>query len=179
MFRLLFLILALCFSATFALAQTSMLVKPAAQANDSMTKSFGDFSFELPSATWRVVSAKDKPEIELVYGDRTDGFLEIRKISIPANAALADVIDREQNQKLQFLPNFVNGKEENFKGSLNGKVANYEFTRSGNLMIGRVYFLQADDKTVYALRFTGSRDKLKSIRNQTDSIARTFKVSKK
>ena len=45
-------------------------------------------------------------------------------------------------------------------------------------MSGRFYFLKIDDKTVYVLRFTGERDKLKSIRNQTDSIARTFSLSK-
>jgi hypothetical protein len=178
MFRLPFLILVLCFSATFAAAQTPTSATTALTSGNSQTKSFAEYSFDLPNATWRVISAKDEPETELVYGDRTDGFLEIRKIPIASNAVLAEVIDREQNQKLQFLPNFVNGKEETFKGNLNGKIANYEFTRSGNPMIGRAYFLQADDKTVYVLRFTGSRDKLRLIRNQTDSIARTFKVKK-
>jgi hypothetical protein len=43
-------------------------------------------------------------------------------------------------------------------------------------MSGRFYFLRANDTTVYILRFTGERDRLKAIRNQTDSIARTFKV---
>ncbi len=45
-------------------------------------------------------------------------------------------------------------------------------------MIGRFYFLKAGDNTVYVLRFTGFRDKLRSIRNQTDSIARTFALKK-
>jgi hypothetical protein len=45
-------------------------------------------------------------------------------------------------------------------------------------MSGRFYFLKADDKTVYVLRFTGQRDKLRSVRNQTDSIARTFGLKK-
>jgi hypothetical protein len=45
-------------------------------------------------------------------------------------------------------------------------------------MSGRFYFLKADDKTVYVLRFTGQRDKLRSVRNQTDSIARTFSLKK-
>jgi hypothetical protein len=43
-------------------------------------------------------------------------------------------------------------------------------------MSGRFYFLKTADNQMYVLRFTGERDKLKSIRNQTDSIARTFKV---
>lgn len=179
MFRFPFLILVLCFSATFAAAQTPTSPTTALTSSNSQTKTFDEYSFDLPNGTWRVISGKDEPETELIYGDRNDGFLEIRKISTVSNASLAEVIDREQNQKLQFLPNFVNGKEENFKGNLSGKVANYEFTKSGNPMIGRAYFLQADDKTVYVLRFTGARDKLRLIRNQTDSIARTFKVKTK
>ena len=43
-------------------------------------------------------------------------------------------------------------------------------------MLGRTYYLQADNRTIYALRFTGLRDKLMRIRNQTDLIARTFKT---
>lgn len=176
MFRLPLLILILCFSTTFALAQNPAT---ALASNNSQTKIFGEYSFDLPNATWRVISGKDEPETELVYGDRNDGFLEIRKITTAPNAALAEIIDREQNLKLQFVPNYVNGKEESFKGNLSGKIANYEFTKSGNPMIGRAYFLQADEQTVYVLRFTGSRDKLRQIRNQTDSIARTFKVKAK
>ena len=43
-------------------------------------------------------------------------------------------------------------------------------------MAGRTYYLQADSRTVYTLRFTGLRDKLIRIRNQTDQIARSFRL---
>ena len=68
----------------------------------------------------------------------------------------------------------LRGKEENFKGALNGRVFNYEFIRSGRNMSGRFYFLRSGLTTVYIVRFTGRKDKLRSIRNQTDYIARTF-----
>ena len=48
--------------------------------------------------------------------------------------------------------------------------------RTGKPMMGRIYYLQADNRTVYALRFSGLRDKLMRIRNQTDLIARSFRV---
>jgi len=141
------------------------------------TKTFGDFSFDFPNATWRVTSKADESNCEAVYGDRMDGYLQFRKIAVSGDATFTNVVDREQNQKLQFLPSFVNGKDEDFKGNLEGKVINYEFTQSGKPMIGRAYFLAAEDnKMVYVLRFTGLRDKLRLLRNQTDSIARTFKV---
>jgi hypothetical protein len=136
------------------------------------------YTFDLPEATWKqtVKPSAGSPNVEYVYGDRRDGHLEIRKISIASGELLSDVIAREQEQKLQFLPGYVAGKEENFAGALKGKAFNFEFVRSGRNMSGRFYFLKADDTTVYLLRFTGERDKLKSIRNQTDSIARTFKL---
>ena len=52
----------------------------------------------------------------------------------------------------------------------------YEYVRGGKTMLGRIYYLTGDNRTIYALRFTGLRDKLSRIRNQTDLIARTFKL---
>ena len=59
-------------------------------------------------------------------------------------------------------------------GRLRGTIFNFEFVRAGRPMSGRFYFLKSGDSTVFVLRFTGYRDNLRSIRNQTDSIARTF-----
>jgi hypothetical protein len=136
------------------------------------------FSFDLPEAAWKqtVKPTAGSPNVEYVYGDRRAGHLEIRKLTVAAGELLTDIIAREQEQNLQFRPGFVAGKEENFAGALRGKVFNFEYVSSGRNMSGRYYFLKADDTTVYVVRFTGERDKLKSIRNQTDSIARTFKL---
>jgi hypothetical protein len=59
---------------------------------------------------------------------------------------------------------------------MSGFTISYEYTDGGKAMAGRTYYLQADSHTVYALRFTGMRDKLARIRNQTDQIARTFRL---
>ncbi|HEX9959948.1 MAG TPA: hypothetical protein VGB00_03390 [Pyrinomonadaceae bacterium] len=136
------------------------------------------YTFDLPEATWKqtVKPNAGSSNVEYVYGDRRDGHLEIRKITVAANEMLSDVILREQEQKLQFLPGYVAGKEENFAGALRGKVFNFEYVRSGRNVSGRFYFLKSDETTVYVVRFTGERDKLRAIRNQTDSIARTFKL---
>lgn len=136
------------------------------------------FTFELPEAAWKqtVKPTSASSNVEYVYNDRRDGHLEVRKMSVGATELLSDVIQREQEQKLQFLPGYVAGKEEVFAGALKGRVFNFEFTRSGKNLSGRYYFLKSDDTTVYVVRFTGERDKLKAIRNQTDSIARTFKL---
>lgn len=137
-----------------------------------------EYTFELPSATWRAIlepdAARDHPEF--VYGDRLDGYLTIRKEIVEAGTTASEVARRDQDLKLRFLPGFVEGKEDTFNGRLDGVTISYEFTRTGKVMLGRTYYLQVDNRTVYALRFTGLKDKLARIRNQTDLIARTFKL---
>jgi hypothetical protein len=149
----------------------------------AQTETFSDtnveYTFDLPETVWKMTAkpSQTSPNVEYVYGDRQSGHLEIRRTAFKPDATLSDLITDEE-QKLQFLPGFIAGKQEDFKGAFGGKVFNYEFVRSGRNMSGRFYFLKTDDKTIYILRFTGQRDKLRSIRNQTDSIARTFDLKK-
>lgn len=137
-----------------------------------------DYTFEIPSATWRAIvepdTAHENPEF--VFGDRLDGYLTIRKEVVDAGTTAAELARRDQDLKLRFLPGFIEGKQDPFNGRLDGVTISYEFVRTGKPMLGRTYYLQADNRTIYALRFTGLRDKLGRIRNQTDLIARTFKL---
>lgn len=137
-----------------------------------------EYSFELPSAVWKVISEPDATHehAEFVFGDRLDGFLQVRKEVVEVGTTPAQLASRDQDLKLRFLPGFVEGKQETFPGRLEGVTMSYEFVRAGKPMLGRVYYLQADNRTIYALRFSGLRDKLSRIRNQTDLIARTFKI---
>lgn len=160
------------------LTAISMLVPAALFAQES---TFNDpnveYSFVVPEASWKqiVKPSATTPNVEYIYNDRREGHFEVRKLMVSKDAFMTDII-RDEESKLQFLQGYVAGKEENFTGVLRGNVFNYEFVRSGRNMSGRFYFLRANDTTVYILRFTGERDKLKFIRNQTDAIARTFRV---
>lgn len=137
-----------------------------------------DYSFELPSPVWKVISEPDATHehSELIFGDRLDGYLQVRKEVVDAGTTAAQLASRDKDLKFRFLPGFVEGKQEAFNGRLDGVTMSYEFVRTGKPMLGRVYYLQADNRTIYALRFSGLRDKLSRIRNQTDLIARTFKL---
>lgn len=149
-----------------------------AAAQESYTSSNGEYTLELPSTTWRVISEPDAAHehAEFVYGDRLDGYLQVRKEVVDAGTTPSDLAHRDRDQKFRFHPGFVEGKEENFSGRLSGVTVSYEFIKTGKPMMGRIYYLQADNRTIYALRFTGLRDKLARIRNQTDFIARSFRV---
>jgi len=150
-----------------------------AAAQQAYTSDQVAYTLELPSSVWRTISEPDAAHehAEFVYGDRLDGYLQIRKEVVDAGTTASDLARRDLDQKLRFLPGFVEGKEEPpFKGRLNGVTVSYEFIKTGKPMMGRIYYLQADNRTVYALRFTGLRDKLARIRNQTDMIARSFQL---
>jgi hypothetical protein len=154
------------------------LMAGAAFAQQTYTHDKVEYSFDLPSSNWRVIlepdAAHEHPEF--VYGDRLDGYLTVRKEVVDAGITASQLARRDQDLKLRFLPGFVEGKEETFNGRVDGVTISYEFTRTGKVMLGRTYYLQVDNRTIYALRFTGLREKLSRIRNQTDLIARTFKL---
>lgn len=157
----------LSFASVLALAQSQ-----------TFTSENVDYTLELPSPTWRIVQEADSvhQHTEFIYGDRNDGYLKIRKEMVDEGTTAADLARRDQEQKLRFMPGYVDGKQERFAGRLSGVTISYEFTSGGKAMAGRTYYLQADNRTIYALRFTGMRDKLSRIRNQTDMIARSFQT---
>ena len=155
-----------------------LLLTQVARAQQSYSNEKVEYTFDIPSPTWRAILEPDAahPNPEFVYGDRLDGYLTIRKEVVDPGTTPAELARRDQDLTLRFLPGFVDGKEEPFNGRLDGVTVAYEFVRTGKPMIGRIYYLQADNRTIYALRFTGLREKLTRIRNQTDLIARTFKL---
>ena len=163
----------LVFSLVVLALMVSVVAAQQTYSNDKV-----EYTFDLPSPTWRTIvdpdAAHEHPEF--VFGDRLDGYLTIRKEVVDAGTTPSQLARSDQDLKLRFLPGFVPGKEEPFNGRLDGVTMSYEYVRSGKTMIGRTYYLQADNRTIYALRFTGLREKLSRIRNQTDLIARTFKL---
>jgi len=140
-----------------------------------------EYVIDLPSATWRVVPRVDVHEhVEFVNGNNeVDGYLQLTKIMVNSDTTAANLFQADEKWNLQRLPGYVvcsdcNG--EAFGGYLSGAVFSYEYIRGGRTMAGRVYYLQLDKRTFYALRFTLARDKLQSIRRQMDSIAQSFRL---
>ena len=136
------------------------------------------YAVDFPSPTWRLVDEPDElsQHTEFVYGDRVDGYLRIRKEALEPGVDVKEFARRDMDQKTRYLPGYVTGKEDSFTGRLNGMTVSYEFSQAGKPMAGRTYYLQSDGSSVYVLRFTGQRDKLLRIRNQTDMIARSLRT---
>ena len=159
-----------------AIIGSQVLLGASAQENSYTSPKVG-YTIDFPSATWRLVDEPNElnQHTEFVYGDRVDGYLRIRKETIDEGLTIQDFAHRDQDQKTRFLPGYVDGKDEPFTGRFSGVASAYEFTERGKPMAGRTYYLQADGRTVYVLRFTGLREKLMRIRNQTDQIARSLR----
>jgi len=165
--------------AAFLVVFASGLTLLPLNAQQSYSNPKVDYTVEFPSGVWRLVGEPDDlhQHAEWIYGDRLDGYLRIRKEALEPDTDVKEFARRDQDTRIRFLPGYVDtGKEENFAGRLKGVVLSYEFTQTGKPMSGRTYYLQADGRTIYALRFTGLRDKLSRIRNQTDQIARSFRL---
>jgi len=137
-----------------------------------------NYVVDFPSPTWRLVDEPDEvhQHAEFVYGDRNDGYLRIRKETLEPGLTVKEFARRDQDQKERFRPGYIDGKDESFQGRLSGVTTSFEFSAAGKPMAGRSYYLQGDSGNVYVLRFTGMRDKLMRIRNQTDLIARSLRM---
>lgn len=162
----------------YAICAVALLALAAFGQEETFSNPNVEYTFTLPNEKWKltVPPSATSPNVEYVYGDRNEGHLEVRKLTVAKGTILSDVIHGDEEQKLQFKPGFVAGKEERFAGRFTGTVYNFEYVASGRNMSGRYYFLRANDTTIYVLRFAGRKDSLKLLTNQTDSIARTFAV---
>jgi hypothetical protein len=97
-----------------------------------------EYTFDVPDAIWKSVvkPSASNPNVEYAYGDRLDGHLEIRKFTMRQGEVVSDMVERDKEQRLQFIVGYVAGKEENFAGLLRGKIYNYEFVRFGENDVG-------------------------------------------
>ena len=159
------------------LALVALSVCGAAAQGSTFSDPLVEYTFGVPEDKWTMVvkPSATNPNVEYVYGDRRDGYFTIRKLTVGKDAVISDVI-QDEAQSVQFRPGYVANKDETFTGKFRGTVFNFEYVAASRSMAGRYYFLRADPTTIYVLRFTGGKDSLRSLRTQTDQIARTFSL---
>ncbi len=140
-----------------------------------------DYALDLPSPLWRAVSRFDVHEhFEFINGDDySNGYLRLRKKVVAPGTSPENLFRHDEKWELQFLPGYVacsDSRGTKFDGQLRGAAFSYEYINKGRNMDGRIYYLQLDNRTFYALHFTVAGDKLQSLRDQMDSIARSFRL---
>ena len=168
--KVLMIVILVCLNALNGLAQSW-----------TFTREGVEYIIDLPSASWRVMPRVDVHEhVEFVNGnDEVNGYLRLTKILVEVDTNVANLFQQDEKWNLQRLPGYVvcgDCKGEAFRGHLSGASFSYEYTSRGRMMSGRIYYLQIDKRTFYALRFTVAQDKLQGLRDQMDSIARSFRL---
>jgi hypothetical protein len=149
--------------------------------SQTFTRDGLDYVLDLPSPSWRAVARLDVHDhMEFIFGDDySNGYLRLRKKFVAGGTTALDLFRYDEKWELQSLPGYVvcsDGRGTEFAGHLSGTVFSYEYTYNGRNMDGRIYYLQADNRTFYKLHFTVASDKLQSLRDQMDSIARSFRL---
>lgn len=166
-----------CFFSLVALAGL------AGKVQDTFDDPEGKYNITLPKG-WLAITNKDrltgKTDFLIVYGIRENGALKVSTMDVDTKLPMTDVALKHESETLRFQPGYTKGKVENFVvggTQPHGSLISYDYKNTaGQPMIGRNYFLRANDTTVYVLRFTGRVNTLGSLRNQTDAIARSFKL---
>jgi hypothetical protein len=162
-----------------------LLIIPLSMNANAQTQTFTregvEYVLDLPSSSWRAVSRVDVHEhLEFVNGDDySNGYLRLRKKVVTPDTTSEDLFREAEKWELQKLPGYVvcsGGKGTAFSGQLKGTVFSYEFINQGRNMDGRIYYLRLDSRTFYILQFTVASAKLPSLRDQMDSIARSFRL---
>ncbi len=160
----------------------SFLIVAVLTAN-GQTQSFSregvEFVLDFPSASWQAVRRIDVHEhVEFIKGaDTRNGYLRVRKKLVAPGTTAATLFAEDEKWDLSRSLGYVvcsGGKGTEFSGNLKGTWYSYEFVKDGTNMDGRLYYLQADNRTFYVLHFTVASEKLAQLGPEIDFIARSF-----
>lgn len=143
----------------------------------------GKFSISLPSG-WLGIVTRDslgRNDVNIVFKVRENGSLKLRRVDdVDPAMSVLDYAKKDEEQTVRFQPGYDKISLENFlMASVNktGALLAYDYkTVAGQPFTGRNYYLRIDEKTIYVLRFTGRKNILGTLRNQTDAMARSFKA---
>jgi hypothetical protein len=154
-----------------------LFVSAEAQSGQEYTDPAGQYKLTL-TGDWRGVSYNDavgRPKTEFVYRDRSEGLLKITRETLPG--ALSDFVRQEEENLKIYRSGFEGEASEPFGGgSMNGIRLSF-FSTEGNRKRANTFYYLQDKNAVWVLRFTGKRGALDTVRNLTDQMARSFRVT--
>ena len=154
----------------------------AALAQEVFEDPDGEYSVTLP-AGWIAVVSRDalgKSEVNIVFKVRENGSLKLRRVAdADPNISAMDFAKLDEGNTVRFQPGYDRTNLENFVvgAGRSGALLSYDYKNSaGQPFTGRTNYLRMDPKTICVLKFTGRKTILGTLRNQTDSIARSLKL---
>jgi len=138
----------------------------------------GQYVLDLPSQ-WRAVavSGADYPREFRLSDD--DGVVRLRirrEIVKDESVSTTDVAERQRGLDRSARLGYVTATVESFKGALSGTKYSYEYVSAGKPMAAVIYYLRVTKRTIYRIEFSGPSRMLLDLANQTESIARSFRL---
>ena len=158
----------------------SLFAAPAFAQSEVFEDPDGKYILNLPAGWLGVVSTDGlgRNEVNIVFKVRENGALKIRVAEVGPGAELMDYAAQDERERVRFAPSYDKISLEKFLlgGTRTGALLSYDYKNAaGQLFTGRVYYVRADEKTIYVLQFTGRRNILGTLRSHTDLIARSLK----
>jgi hypothetical protein len=139
----------------------------------------GHYVLELPSARWQAitVSGANYPRDFKFSDDNGVVRLRIRReIVKDESVSTTDVAERQRLLDRSARLGYVTGTVESFKGALSGTKYSYEYVSKAKPMATVIYYLRVTKRAIYRIEFSGSPKMLLDLANQTESIARSFRL---
>ena len=105
----------------------------ASAQEQSYTSETDDYTLELPrSLEGAAAPASAHQHTEYVYGERSDGYLRVRRGVLSGETNISEYARNEADTKLRFMPGYVvGGKESPSRDASSGIVTTYEYTHRG------------------------------------------------
>jgi len=137
-----------------------------------------NYALVLPSPEWRAINVPGigHDDTEFRYGNHSAVQMRIRRELVDAAVPVPDLIQRQQQMDRSLFLGYVKEKVEPFTGHLSGARYAYEYVADGAVKGRLVYYLEANNRVVYRLEFAGSPEDLRNLSEQTDLIARSFRL---
>ena len=137
----------------------------------------GEYIVDLPSAEWRATVSGARYSRDFRFGnDESFVHLRIRRDTVNEHLSTSDVAERQRRLDRSSKPGYITATIESFKGALSGTKYAYEYVTSGKPMAKVIYYLRGTKRTIYRIEFTGSPTMLLHLADQTQSIARSFRL---
>lgn len=166
---------------TFSIFLLTAALNSEGRAQEVFEDPEGKYVITLPTGWLGIINqdALGRTDVNIVYKVRENGSLKIRRVENPdPTVDVIEYANKDEADRVRFSPGYTKIRMEKFLISAGkyGGLLSYDYqTVSNQPFTGRVYYVRTEDQTVYILHFTGRKSILGSLRNQTDSIARSFK----
>ena len=143
------------------------------------TVATGQYALDMPSPQWQAIKVAGAEYPRDFRFSNDDGVVRLRirrEILKDAGVSTTDVAERQRQLDRSARRGYVTATVEDFAGALSGTKYSYEYVSAGKPIATVVYYLRVTERAIYRLEFTGPSRMLLDLTDQTESIARSFRL---